>query len=197
MSETKNLRAVTQRSRVFELADGTTLELRPLTMRDFGTLEEEAVQAAKSDLIATWARNLEHLPEAMRDAKLLEAFERAEKINAEGMPDREIDVPLRDPATRKVLRDKDTGKALSTKKQIPYAQYWMANTIKGRLTAVWLSARRADPNVTQDQLSEIFQRLGEESLDEAADAVGDLTQSQLGNEEAPATPGPAAANTAL
>ncbi len=45
--------------------------------------EEEATQAAKRDLIETYAKNIDLLPEAARERVLLDAFKRAEEITAE------------------------------------------------------------------------------------------------------------------
>ena len=187
MAETKNLAALVQRSRSFELPDGRTVELRPLTLRDWGTIEEESVQAAKRDMIQTVARNADLLPENLREKMLLEVFKRAEELRADNLPSIKVSVSQK-AANGLPLYDND-GKMVMQDVELGYAQFWLSRSMKGRLTAVWLSVRKSLPGATQDEVAEIFAEYSERTLDEAADVVGSLSKPTLGNVE----PSPAAA----
>ncbi len=197
------LRAATQRSRIVDLPDGSHLELRPLTIQDWGTLEEEALKAYKREFLSTYLENLDLIPESKRAAKEAEAWERAEKLTADGIPPKIVESPavgqdgkvIRNspPGTEVLLNSgelvtisKLVGDRCYALQKVPYAQWWFSSTFKGRMRAVWLSARRARPGVTEDELAALFMRVGEESLDDAANTVGSLSKSQVGNGQAPA-----------
>lgn len=78
--ENRNLGAVARRSKLVPLPDGTHVELRALVLSDLACLQEEAAHAFKRDLIETYTRNADLLPEADRRQVILDAFKRAEEI---------------------------------------------------------------------------------------------------------------------
>lgn len=219
MSDSKHLRAVSRRARSITLPDGSSIELSAPTVRDWAQLEEEAVANAKRELISTWAKNADLLPEEIRSAKLIDAFERAEKITLETLPVKEAVGPAFGPDGKVVTADfkigdlvplngggtgkcvGKSGKVVYVSQQIPYVQWWLSATMSGQMKAVWLSARAKTPGLTEDALMERFVQLGDEAmkeaLDEAANVVGDLSRSTLGNEAAPDQAGQATERAAL
>ena len=82
MTEMRNLGALARKSRVIELPGGMHVELRALVLSDWATLWEETAHAMRRDLIETYARNADLLPEARRQDVVMEAFRRAEAITA-------------------------------------------------------------------------------------------------------------------
>lgn len=86
MSINKNMSSVTRPSRTVTLTDGSKVEIRALVLLDWEAITEEAAQFFKTDLIKTYARNAEYLPEEDRKSMVLEAFKRAEEIRADTLP---------------------------------------------------------------------------------------------------------------
>ena len=86
MAESRYLGAIVRRSAVQRLQDGKNIELAALTLADWAFLQEEAAHAIKRDLIETYTRNADLLPDDIRRATILEAFKRAEDIRAETVP---------------------------------------------------------------------------------------------------------------
>jgi hypothetical protein len=172
--ESRNLGAVAKRSRLIPMPDGSTLEVQPLHLGDWATLEEEAVQAAKRDLLETYTKNMDllaMLPEPMREKMLLDVFKRAEDLRADNLPT----------VTVKVKAD---GKEVEV--AVGYAHWWVSRTMKGKMTAAWLGMRKAKPGLTYEGAGKLMADWGGEAqLETVANAVGEISKPTLGNGEAP------------
>lgn len=90
MATNQNLGAVVRRTRILQLPDGKTIELKALTISDWATIQDEAVQAAKRNLLLTYYQNQDLLPAEKRVELLVEAFKRAEAISAETLTDEQL-----------------------------------------------------------------------------------------------------------
>ncbi len=158
MADNRNLIAIARRSRLIELPDGRTAELLELTLADWAAIQDEAAQAAKRDLIATYAKNVDLLPKEMREATLLDAFKRAEAITPDTVStDRVV----------QWLSKSIHGKLYSV---------WRS------LRTSWPGG------LSYDEAAIIWQHKGvidEERLEEAADIVADISGVTLGNESPP------------
>jgi hypothetical protein len=158
----ENLRAIVQRQRTLELSPGIAVELSAFTIRDWARIEEEALAAAKRDLIKTYTANQDLLDEASRKAILSEAFQRAETLRLDNVPPVKIDAGDGEPI------------------ELPFTVYWMGRTLSGLLYTVWLSARHSKPELTLDDVSKYFS-VHRSRLDEAANIVGEISRPTLGN----------------
>jgi hypothetical protein len=183
----EDLRAVAQRSQIFTLPDGSKLELRPLLIRDWATLEEEALQAYKRSYLETYTRNLDLLPGTTeaKQAILMEKFQEAAQLTPDKIPPVVVDAPKWD--GDKLVRD-GNGDIVRQPVPVPYAQWWFGNTLSGSQTAIWLSIRRARPNITPDEADAIYTQYGQEITNKIANAVAELSRPTLGNAEGQASP---------
>ena len=154
MTDNKRLNAAFRRSRLVTIADGSHVELRALVMSDWATIQEEAAQARKRELIETYSRNLDLIPEPERLKTLMEAFRRAEEIRCDNILSEEVSA-------------------------------WLVNTIRGQLTATWLSMRGANPRLTFDDVCAVLQHEKAEQIEELANIVGELSRNVLGNGRPP------------
>lgn len=182
------METVAKRQASFRMKDGREITFSSLTLGDFVSAREQALQEYKREKIKTWTANLDLIPEDQRDAWVRQAFERAEEITAEGLPDKELDLPQY-LGNGKVKRD-SRNQPVFKKQKVEYAMWWMSDTAGGRLYMTWLSMRKAPGQ--QDMTLADADALFTESLDDlenAAQLVGDLSQSKLsGNSETPPAP---------
>lgn len=191
--------AVVRRRRTATLPDGTTIELEQLTFKDFAQIREEACAQYKRAMIQTWTKNLDLLPENMRQDAVQRAFDRAEKITPDAMPKKKAWVPTRDREGRVVRNVGEAfyheeaqeliglGDPLPKLADIEYSGWWMSQDNLGKLYATWLSMRKCpgQEKLTLDEVDQMFMNQLE-ALDSAANVVGDLSAPRLGNEDAPA-----------
>ena len=199
MSET-NLRAATQRSGMLDLPDGSTLEFRPLTIRDWGTLEEEALKEYRRQYLQFHLSNADLLyPDNPEEARL-EIISKAERLALDDLPEKNAEGPAFDANGRPIKADGlKIGDKIQTKdgeavvanivanhafvrQNLPYINWWLGRTIRGQTMAIWLSTRKARPTMTYDQLCDLFAKVGESIREQAGDLVADLSKSSVGNE---------------
>lgn len=159
MHGTKNLGAIVRKSRLVDLPDGSTVEIRALILSDWSFLQEEAAKHLKRDLIATYVENADLAPASMRDEMVRDAFKRAESIRADTITSQD---------------------AMN-----------FGNSLKGRLLAVWLGMRGAQPHLTYDEAAAIY-AYDENKLKEVSNEVAEISSPTLGNETPPQTAGAAA-----
>ena len=196
-----NLRAATQRSSMLELADGTTLEFRPLIVRDWATLEEEALKDAKRQFLQFKLSTLDLLgPDVDVDQERDKFWKQAEAMAIDDLPEKETVGPAFSPSGKPIkagglavgdtVQTKDGDAKVHSlvagiafvRQTMPYVNWWLGRTIKGQFMAVWLSVRKARPTMTFDDCCDIFTKLGEEAREEAADLVGQISRPTVGNE---------------
>jgi hypothetical protein len=182
---TGNGSAVVLRSRIINLPDGTPIELAQFTFRDFQLIKEEACAHYKRSMIATYTRNLDLIPEDRRAKILDDALSRAEAIGPENLPKKTHKMPVRNQETGKLVRDPASGQLVIENQEIEYYQWWLSFTIEGQVFSVWLGARKCKADITLDYIQRVYMNHLQE-LDSAADAMGELSEPRLGNEEAPA-----------
>ncbi len=138
---------------------GQAFELSPLGLRDFGQLERQALADYKRAFIKVRADNIDLLPgEVDADKFIREAFAEAQKIDS--LPDKEVEVA-------------------GEKQKAPYAIWWSDNTFDGRLYVAWLSMRKSKPDMTLDDVDELFMAAGMDALQNAAAMVGELSNASL------------------
>lgn len=186
MLASKNLTAVARRSRVIELPDGKHVELKALTLADWATIEEEAVQAHRRAHIQTWLRNADLL---QRDPGELEKVEATDGHELQRLKQR----------VNKLIADCNyndlIGRAIGECNGItvdtmpPHAIPAWLDTQRGRLTIVWLSMRGADQSLTFDDVSALLSEHSQliQSIAEAAAeiSIGKLGRDKSKNESAP------------
>lgn len=166
--ETRNLGAVVHRGRLVKMPDGTEVEVRALDLSDWAMLEDEAVSVCKRNMLETYTKNADLIPEDLRKEMLQDAFKRAEEIRADNLPS--VTVKVNVPGVG--LQDIPMG----------YAHYWLQSTMRGRLFASWLSVRKAKPGWTLNDAADFFAaKGGEKVLDEVANVVGEVSNPTLGN----------------
>lgn len=165
----RNLSAIVQRRRLVTLPDNTEVEVRALDLCDWAMLEDEAVNVHKRQLLETYTKNADLLPDDMRKDVLLAAFKRAEDVRADNLPSVMVKVNIEGAGIQEV--------------PMGYAHYWLRNTMRGRLFAAWLSIRKSKPAWTLNEAAEFFaEKGGDKVLDQVADAVGEVSAPTLGNE---------------
>lgn len=168
-----------------------------LSFRDFTTAKEMAAEDAKRSLIQTYTKNpdlVAMLPKELQQSAVQDAFSRAEKITADNLPKKMAWLPKRDSITGKAVLNTgerffhkeanqwiDKGKPLLEDQEIEYSGWWLSQTQSGQMCALWLAARKCkgQEDWTLDYVSELIQ--DDTDLDEAANAVGELSQQRLGN----------------
>lgn len=165
---------------------GRTWELRPLTLRDWGLVEREALQYWKDQWWKGRVRQLEHLPPHLKDKWLEDARRDYDRLDLEDIPPKYREREAAVLAPNGLPAYGDDGKPIKEKKkeEIPYANWWPASTLEGRLCFIWLLLRRADPNLTVEAVNEIATRSLLSGSDELSNIVNqgiEISQPNLGN----------------
>jgi len=153
-----------------------TFEFRPLTLKDFGFLQRQALEDFKKQRIETYTKNLSLFPEAERMTILRAVVEETSRMCESDLP------------PQKMMMDKEGAVTLDKDKAektdvIEYAYHWMSFTYQGRLHAIWLSLHKAHPELTLDEVETLILD-SNESVENLANVVGDLSSPSLGNGEA-------------
>lgn len=191
------LSAVVRRRKTFPLPNGKELEISQLTLRDVAALREQACSDYKRNLIETYTRNSDLLPEDQRQSAIADAFKRAEAITADDLPAKKAWIP-------KVTADGtpcqhtgeryfhihakvwiDHGGPILEEKDVDYATWWSSFTNIGRLHTLWLSVRHC-PGQQEMTKDELLALIADDSvLDSAASEIGDLSEPRLGKKGEP------------
>jgi len=165
-SNGKSLSAGCRKRRNMPMQDGTHVELYALLLTDLAFLQEEAAHARRRELIETYVRNIDLLPDTMSPEQKLEiikdAFRRAEDIRADTIG-------------------------------IAGGDQWADNTMRGLLTQIWVSLRPGIPGLTFDQTAEMWSQRSREEVQATAAAVQEISKPTLGNALPPAEMAPAGA----
>lgn len=167
---------------VFDLGNGKHVEIRPLTARDLGALELQALTNYKRRYIKTYTENADLLPEVEKGKLIREAMEHAAKLDLDGLPMQPMDVPQSDGTTARML--------------VPYTGHWMSGTFEGMLTMFWYSARKAQPGLTFDEATKLIEEAGGAGtnlLKAATGLIDELSSPPSGNSSAPSLAGDATA----
>lgn len=194
-----NLSAVVRRRQTVDLPGGKTIELEQLNIKDFAQIREQACSDYKRNLIETYTRNLDLLPEAMRADAVQKAFEKAERITPDDMPKKLAWLPKRDKQGRVLTHSGErffheaagvwieTGGPVLEQQPMEYAGWWLSQTQMGRMYGVWLSMRKCtgQESLTLDAVAKMFTD-SLDALGTVADTLGELSQPRLGNESPPA-----------
>jgi len=170
---------VVNRRHVMQVGD-KRVEIEALTLQDWVQAEEEALNAYRRSMISTWTKNADLLPEEIREAKTLEAFDKAQGISLEDLPDQQMEMPTVDPRTGKPIKGR-RGRPVTGMQPVPYTAWWMSKTVAGMRYSVYLSRKRADPTFRIEDADEWFQQMKEDHLEELANKVGELSEPQVGN----------------
>lgn len=172
----KGLRESTSRGRLVELPNGRTVEIRPLTLRDLAQLEEQSLAAHKRTYLETYSKNIDLIPKEFLRDWLKEAFQTASAMSVDSLP----------------------SKKTESGRPVEYAFWWAGHTIAGKMNAVWLSLRRADPSIKFDDLDQLI-GTDAETLERLANAIGEIsapTEGPEGNGTAPGKTGQSPAQLA-
>jgi hypothetical protein len=186
--------AVVRRRRTQTLPNGKVIELETLGFKDFAQVREEACAEYKRNLIHTYTSNLDLVPASDRDGVIMKAFEKAEKINPDDLPLKTAWLPKTNADGRIIKHSGETfyhaqakqwirdGEPLLEEQELEYAAWWMSYSVPGKIYATWLSMRKCpgQETLTRDDVDAMFVDQGE-SLEETANAVGELSQPRLGN----------------
>jgi hypothetical protein len=180
------LAAGAMRREVFKLQDGRQIELSSLTLGDYAEASRMALKSYRRDQAQATMATIEalELDGAEREKYIESAILKAEKVSSPDLPKKTVEVPVRVGGGGYLERD---GEIVTRKEPADYAIWWMAETVEGRLVACWLSMRRCPGQeaITLDEVDRMFtNELA--MLDQAANVVGDLSQSEiLGKSPAP------------
>lgn len=198
-----NLRAATQRSSVIDLPNGEQIEFRPLILRDWGTLEEEALKEFKRQWLQHKIDTLDLLNPDDPVAERERYIEQASDLTLDDCKDKMADYPARDAAGRlfngtglkvgDIIKTNNGDKPVTgfidsrptVNQKVPYINWWLSRTIKGRFMSTWLSARKARPTMTYDQCAEMMLSLSADMQGQLIDTVADLSKASVGNDVAP------------
>lgn len=198
--------AAAQAFRTIEI-NGRSILLGKLTFKDFASVREQACAECKRSLIKTYLDNMDLLDESDRATIRQVAFEKAEKVTPDSLPDKKAWLPKRDPQSGRVLHHRgqrfwhpeakqwvEDGGPLLEEQEIEYSGWWLAQTNAGRMYAAWLSMRKCpgQESWTIDDVAALFGE-DEEAIEHTANAVGDLSQQRLGNAGPPQAAQPAGA----
>jgi hypothetical protein len=165
-------------SGVLHAVKGKTLEVRPLTLKDYGTLELCALKDHKKKRVESYAQVLEHISPEDRKSFLNKLAEDNAKIDESDLP------------PKIMMIDKDGNVTIDEtecvkRQKVPFVQWWMSFTHEGRLTAVWLSVRKAQPDLSKEDVERLVMD-DPSALEELANVVGDVSAPKLGNSPEPA-----------
>lgn len=182
MAEFDSLSAVSRNRKVIKIGE-RSIEISALTLGDIIQCRTQSLDQYRRDMIRAWTSNADLMPEDMRSAWVREAFEKAQQIEIQDLPTKSLKLPKRD-AAGKLVKD-STGAVVMEVQPVEYAIWWATETYEGKLYSAWLSIRRGKGQeaMTLEQVDRMFSEPTDEalSLADVADAVGDLTQSKLGN----------------
>lgn len=162
--------SVVRRRRTIDLPNGKRIEVEALSIKDYGQVREQACAEYKRSLIKTVTDNQDLLPDSEKDGAVGRAFEKAMQLTPDALPTKTVPIP-------------DTNKT----RDLPYADWWMGMTIPGILYSTWLAMRKCpgQESLTRDDVEAMFEDQGE-AIEEAGEAIADLTRPRLGNSEPPA-----------
>ena len=156
----------------------SAVELHPLTMGDWATLERTALKLYQDGLLEAYTRNAKLLPAEIQHDEIRGAFRRVSEMAAADLPRKEIVAYVRD-AAGKVVSD-ENGVPRERMMPVPYLQWWLT-TFEGKRYQVWLSMRRHDKRVTLEHVDNVFSEAGRPALQAASDMVAELSVPQLKN----------------
>ena len=179
------MESTVRRRATHRLPSGRTIEIHALGLGDFVAARDRALQQFKRQKIQTWTENVDLLPVDKKERWIREAFERAEALSFDDLPQKRMKIPVRR-SDGKIVKDKN-GDPLLRETEVEYTAWWMAETVDGRLYMTWLSIHRGDPAFTLDDADALFIDAMDE-LETTANLVGDISSPTLGNSEAPADP---------
>lgn len=158
---------------------GKKLEVRPLSASDLGALELQALHNYKRRCIKTYTDNLDLIADPkVRESIAASAFDKASKLDLDGMPTKEMDVPIN---------------GVIQKMYVPYAGWWMSGTFEGMLCTVWYSAKKANPALKFEEVTALIDAAGQDALRRVVDVIDGLTVPPPGNSPAPLLDAEAAA----
>jgi hypothetical protein len=181
-----DLRSIVRRQATYTMRGGTNkgikIELQALGLQDIARCQDEALAEHRRGFIETYTRNIDLIPEADRRQVVDSAFAKASRMTLADLPDPELNVPIRND-DGSYLTD-DLGSPVYRRESVEHVFWWMSETLRGRLFAVWLSARKSSPELTLDYLDLLFID-SPQDLRAIAQTVADLTTPKLGNESRP------------
>lgn len=171
------LQAATKRTVTVPMSTGETVTISTLTVQDFATAREQALQEFKRDRIKTWTNNLDLMPESDRSQWMRDAFERAESLTYDDLPKREMLVPQYGRDGKLQRRD---GKPVMKLQRVEYALWWMSETFNGKLFMTWLAIKKTpgQEQFTLDDADALFMDALND-LESVAQTVGDISKVQL------------------
>lgn len=193
--------AAAQTIRTIKIGD-KNVAIGKLVFDDYASAKEQAADEYKRNLILTYTKNQDLLPDNMKATAIQEAFLRAEQITADSLPPKMIWYPKRDPNNGKVVLNTEErffhkesrqwigkGAPLLEQIEVEYSGWWMSNTNSGKIFASWLAMKKC-PGQTDWTLNDVMGMLQDDSIiEEAATAVGKLSEQKLGNASPPMVAG--------
>jgi hypothetical protein len=164
-----------RRTGVFPLPGGGELVLCSFTYKDWQDAKAQAMKEYKRQRIKTWTENADLLPIDMRENAIRDAFLKAEDITVDTLPRKNMKMPAKD----------DDGKDTLVDTEVDYVSWWLSETDEGKFFSLWLSARHA-PGQETITIDEIVNRMMDNALalEEAAQEVGRMSQSELAKNSA-------------
>ncbi len=190
MSSERDGQEVFGATRTIKDAKGSSLTVKPLGLSDFASAREESLDFYRREQIKAWTSNADLMPEDSRKEWIREAFEKAAQISYEDLPEKQVIEYEDDEHSASIPKDERIIKAVH---HVEYAMWWISSEFKGMLFALWLSARKAHPELTIEEIEQRFmsgEGVDETALNAAAQKVGKLSQAKIvGNGEAPDQPG--------
>ena len=176
MSEQSGLHKVVRRRQVVEFKD-RKFELAALTLRDLNEVRQQALDAYRREYVRGYEVAYETAAEEDRKQHLDAARSRAAQMTVEELPDKMIRLPKRAKDGKVVLDD--GGNPVIEQRLAEYGFWWGSETIEGKIFSTWLSMRACEgqEGMTLGEVDILFTQDLENYLDEAADAVVELSNS--------------------
>ena len=156
---------------------GNAYQITPLTIRDFGQVEIQALLEFRKQQYQTDRAFAEMHDGEERTALLDAARQKFAATTEKDLPRKFVTVLVK-----------------GEKREVPadYPMWWMSETVEGRIYAIWLSLRKVHKEMTIDQCDKIFTdsiAKGDESLlEEFADALGEVSMPSINPSPPPDRP---------
>ena len=145
--------------------NGVSYEITPLTLRDFGQVEAQAILAYKKERYKA-AKQFAEMHDGDEQTTLLrQARIDYDSTELESLPKKKMTVKI---------------KGDNRMMDGPYAAWWLSETTDGRIFGIWLSLRHRRPDLTLDDVDAIFTGhiaagVDEDLLESFADTLGDIS----------------------
>lgn len=176
--------------------DGQTYRFSRLTLRDFGELEQAALDAYRREYLQTRLGNADliagDMPFEQYRAKVIEE---ALRLRLDNLPPVGTEMPVFDEDMQPIFDD--DGNPRMRRQLVEYPIYWFTQTTSGRLHAVYLSLKKEHPEITIDKVDRLMMEFAGKgySAEMIANMIGEISSPSGNSSQPPEQEAPAATQT--